>query len=253
MTRYALTIEYDGTPFVGWQRQINGVSVQQVLEAAAARLNGGTPPRVTAAGRTDSGVHAEGQVVQLELDRTIAPEKLREALNYLTKPHPVAVLRAALAPPDWHARFSAVQRGYRFRILNRRARPALEAGRAWHVPQLLDAAAMHEAAQLLLGKHDFTAFRASACQAKSPVRTLERLDVQRHGDEVVVLTEARSFLHHQVRNLVGTLAEVGQGKQSVAWPKRVLDSADRTLAGMTAPPEGLCFSFVRYAVEPDWV
>ncbi len=253
MTLYALTVEYCGTPFVGWQRQENGASVQQVLEEAAAMLNNGTPPTTIAAGRTDAGVHAEGQVVMLDLARSIAPEKLREALNFHTKPHPVAVLRAALAPEGWNARFSAVHRGYRYRILNRRARPALDEGRVWHIPVRLDVEAMHAAAQQLLGKHDFSAYRAAACQAKSALRTLDRLWVSRQGAEVIVEAEARSFLHHQVRNLVGTLVDVGLGKRGVAWPRRVLESADRTQAGMTAPPEGLTFAFVRYEAEPDWV
>jgi tRNA pseudouridine38-40 synthase len=252
MTLYALTLEYDGTPFVGWQRQENGLSVQKVLEEAAAMLNDGLVPLAVAAGRTDAGVHAEGQVAQLDLARDIAPDKLREALNYHTKPHPVAVVSAALAPEGWNARFSARHRGYRYRILNRRARPALEQGRVWHIPQRLDAAAMHAAAQQLLGKHDFSAFRAAACQAKSPLRTLDRLDVSRLGDEILVAAEARSFLHHQVRNLVGTLAEVGLGKRGEAWPRLVLESRDRTMAGMTAPAEGLTFAFVRYEHEPDW-
>jgi tRNA pseudouridine38-40 synthase len=252
MPRYALTIEYDGTPFVGWQRQANGLSVQQVLEAAAAALNGGAPVEAVAAGRTDAGVHAEGQVVHLDLSRDIAPEKLREALNYHTKPHPVAVLWAALVPPGWHARFGAIRRGYRYRILNRRARPALEAGRVWHLPLRLDATAMDAAAERLLGKHDFSAFRAAACQAKSAERTLDRLRVSRFGEELVVEAEARSFLHHQVRNLVGTLVAVGEGKRGVEWPRRVLEGRDRTQAGQTAPAEGLTFRFVRYAEEPDW-
>jgi tRNA pseudouridine38-40 synthase len=250
---YALTVEYCGTPFVGWQRQDNGLSVQQVLEAAAAMLNGGTAPASIAAGRTDAGVHAEGQVVMLDLARDISPDKLREALNFHTKPHPVAVLSAALAPEGWNARFSAVKRGYRYRILNRRARPALEEGRVWHIPIKLDVGAMHEAAQGLLGHHDFSAFRASACQAKTALRTLDRLSVSRQGAEVVVETEARSFLHHQVRNMVGTLAEVGLGRKGVAWPRRVLEGRDRTKAGMTAPAEGLCFEFVRYPEEPPWI
>lgn len=252
MPLYALTLEYDGSPFVGWQRQGNGLSVQQVLEEAAAKLNDGIPPTAIAAGRTDAGVHAEGQVAQLAIARDLPPERLREALNFHTRPHPVAVVRAALAPEGWNARFSATQRGYRFRILNRRARPALEAGRVWHVQQPLDAGAMHAAAQRLLGKHDFSAFRAAACQAKSALRTLDRLDVVRQGDEVVILAEARSFLHHQIRNLAGTLLEVGQGKRDSEWPRRVLDSRDRSQAGQTAPPEGLCFSFVRYPEEPAW-
>jgi tRNA pseudouridine38-40 synthase len=224
MPLYALTLEYDGSPFVGWQRQGNGLSVQQVLEEAAAKLNDGIPPTAIAAGRTDAGVHAEGQVAQLAIARDLPPERLREALNFHTRPHPVAVVRAAL-----------------------------EAGRVWHVQQPLDAGAMHAAAQRLLGKHDFSAFRAAACQAKSALRTLDRLDVVRQGDEVVILAEARSFLHHQIRNLAGTLLEVGQGKRGSEWPRRVLDSRDRSQAGQTAPPEGLCFSFVRYPEEPAWV
>ena len=253
MPDYALTLEYAGAPFVGWQRQANGLSVQQVLEEAAARLNGGVVPPATAAGRTDAGVHAEGQVAQLALDRAIAPDRLREALNFHTRPHPVSVLRAARAPEGWNARFSALRRGYRYRILNRRARPALEEGRVWHVAQRLEAAAMHRAAQGLLGRHDFSAFRAAACQAKSPVRTLDRLEVARLGEEIVITAEARSFLHHQIRNLAGTLLEVGLGKRGADWPRRVLEGRDRTQAGRTAPPEGLCFAFVRYDPEPDWV
>ncbi|WP_043362059.1 tRNA pseudouridine(38-40) synthase TruA [Belnapia sp. F-4-1] len=253
MPLYALTLEYDGTPFVGWQRQGSGLSIQQVLEEAGAVLDGGTVPLAIAAGRTDAGVHAEGQVTQLALMRELAPERLREALNFHMKPHPLVVVRAALAPNGWNARFSAVQRGYRYRILNRRARPALETGRVWHVPARLDAAAMHAAAQGLLGRHDFSAYRAAACQAKTPVRTLERLDVMRHGDEVVILAEARSFLHHQIRNLAGTLLEVGLGKRGVEWPRRVLESRDRAKAGQTAPSEGLTFLFVRYTEEIGWV
>ena len=253
MPLYALTLEYHGGPFVGWQRQENGLSVQQVLEEAAAKLNAGALPLAVAAGRTDAGVHAEGQVAQVALEREIAPLKLREALDFHTRPHPVAIRRAALAPAGWNARFSAVRRGYRYRILNRRARPALEEGRVWHVKAPLDAAAMHAAAQLLLGKHDFSAFRASSCQAKSALRTLDRLDVARIGEEVVVTTEARSFLHHQVRNMVGTLLEVGQGRRAVDWPRRVLESGDRTRAGMTAPAEGLTFTFVGYDREPEWI
>jgi len=253
MPEYALTLEYDGRPFVGWQRQGVGLSVQQVLEEAAAKLNDGVVPDITGAGRTDAGVHAEGQVAQLSLGRELTPDRLREALNFHTKPHPIAVLRAALAPPGWNARFSARHRGYRYRILNRRARPALEEGRVWHIAPPLDAAAMHRAAQGLLGRHDFSAYRAAACQAKSPIRTLDRLDVSRIGDEVVITAEARSFLHHQIRNLAGTLAEVGLGKQAEAWPRQVLDGLDRREAGMTAPAGALSFTFVRYDPEPEWV
>ncbi|GGJ06116.1 tRNA pseudouridine(38-40) synthase TruA [Neoroseomonas lacus] len=252
MPSYALLFEYDGTPFVGWQRQATGLSVQQVLEEAAAHLNGGEVPTVIAAGRTDAGVHAEGQVAQVTLAGDLPPERVREALNFHTKPHPIAVLGAAVMPEDWSARFSAIGRAYRFRILNRRARPALDLGRVWHVQRRLDAAAMHEAAQGLLGKHDFSAYRATACQAKSPLRTLDRLDVARLGDEVVITAAARAFLHHQVRNMVGTLVEVGMGRRPVSWPRSVLEGRDRGRAGQTAPPEGLVLTGVRYPEAIDW-
>lgn len=252
MPSYALLLEYDGAPFLGWQRQADGLSVQQVLEEAATHLNGGEVPVITAAGRTDAGVHAEGQVAQVTLSAELPPERVKEALNFHTRPHPVAVLGAAMVPEGWSARFSATGRAYRYRILNRRARPALDLGRVWHVQRRLDAAAMHEAAQMLLGKHDFSAFRAAACQAKSALRTLDRLDVSRFGDEVVVVAEARSFLHHQVRNMVGTLAEVGAGKRPVSWPRGILDGRDRTRAGQTAPPDGLVLTGVRYPDPLDW-
>ena len=252
MTTYALLVEYDGAPFVGWQRQDGALSVQQVLEEAATPLNAGVAPTAIAAGRTDAGVHAEGQVVQLDLAAGLPPERIRDALNFHTRPHPVSILRAAIAPPGWSARFSAIGRAYRYRILNRRARPALDLGRVWHVQSPLDVAAMHEAAQALLGRHDFSAFRASACQARDALRTLDRLEVARLGEEVAVIAEARSFLHHQVRNMVGTLVLVGLGKRAVAWPRAVLDGRDRTLAGQTAPAEGLAFTAVRYAEPLDW-
>jgi len=252
VTRYALLIEYDGGPFVGWQRQGSGLSVQQVLEEAAAALNGGVPPLIQAAGRTDAGVHAEGQVGLVELPGDLSPVRVREALSFHTKPYPVVVTRAALAPESWNPRFSAVSRAYRYRILNRRARPALDAGRVWHVPVPLDAAAMHRAAQMLLGRHDFSAFRAAACQAKEPVRTMDRLDISRFGEEVVMIAEARSFLHHQIRNLIGTLALVGHGRRPENWPRQLLDGRDRTCAGQTAPPEGLCLTGVRYAELLEW-
>lgn len=253
MPSYALLLEYDGAPFVGWQRQEAGLSVQQVLEEAAARLNGGEAPVVAAAGRTDAGVHAEGQVAQVTLAAELPPERVREALNFHTRPHPVAVLGAAVMPAEWSARFSATGRAYRYRILNRRARPALDLGRVWHVQRRLDAGAMHAAAQMLLGKHDFSAFRASACQAKSALRTLDRLDVARLGEEVVITAEARSFLHHQVRNMVGTLVEVGLGKRPATWPRTILDGRDRSRAGQTAAPEGLALTGVRYDAPIDWV
>ena len=253
MPRYALKLEFDGTPFVGWQRQAEGLSVQQVIEEAAAPLNRDLPPNATAAGRTDAGVHAEGLVADLLLDADLPPERVREAINARTAPHPVVAIAAARVPDDWSARFACIARGYRYRIMNRPARPAIEAGRLWHVKRRLDAAAMHEAAQGLLGRHDFSAFRAAACQAKSPLRTLDRLDVSRIGEEVVLATEARSFLHHQVRNMVGTLVEVGLGRRPVTWPRQVLEGQDRTRAGQTAPPDGLVFRFARYDPEPDWV
>ncbi|HEY4250188.1 MAG TPA: tRNA pseudouridine(38-40) synthase TruA [Roseomonas sp.] len=253
MPRYALTIEYDGAPFVGWQRQANGLSVQQVLEEAAAPLNGDQPATITAAGRTDAGVHAEGQVADILVTADLHPERLREALNLRSRPHPIAILRAARVADAWSARFSCIGRGYRYRILNRRPRPALDAGRVWHVPQRLDAGAMHAAAQALLGKHDFTAYRAAACQAKDALRTLDRLDVSRFGEEVECRVEARSFLHHQVRNLVGTLVQVGLGRRPVSWPRQVLDGRDRKRAGQTAPADGLTFLFARYEDPLDWI
>ncbi|MDB5368981.1 MAG: tRNA pseudouridine synthase [Roseomonas sp.] len=252
MPRYALLIEYDGSPFVGWQRQVNGLSVQQVLEEAAAPLNGGALPETTASGRTDAGVHAEGQVVQIDLAADLPPERIREALNTRSRPYPVAVLSVTRPPEGWSARFSALGRAYRYRVLNRRPRPALDMGRVWHVPQPLDAAAMHEAAQMLLGRHDFTSYRASSCQAKDALRTLDRLDVSRLGNEVVVQTAARSFLHHQVRNMVGTLVEVGLGRKPASWPRQVLDGRDRSRAGQTAPPDGLTFLRAEYADRLDW-
>jgi tRNA pseudouridine38-40 synthase len=250
MPRYALLLEYDGSAYVGWQRQDNGASVQSVLEDAAARLSAGAPVECVAAGRTDAGVHAEAQVVALELFRTLPPARLRDALNFHLKPHPVVVLRVAIAPPEWHPRFSAIGRSYRYRILNRRPRAALLAGRVWHVDSPLDAAAMQAAAQSLLGRHDFSAFRAAACQAKSPVRTLDRLDVVRTGELVEIIAEARSFLHHQVRNMVGTLKLVGDGRWGVGRVAEVLAGRDRRAAGPTAPAEGLCLTGVRYAVDP---
>ena len=253
MPRYALRLEYDGAPFCGWQRQDGLLSIQSVLEEAAAHLNGGEVPLVTAAGRTDAGVHAEAQVAHLDLATDLPPERVREALNFHTRPHPVAITGAAIVAPDWSARFSAIGRAYRYRILNRAARPALEWGRVWHVKKRLDAAAMHEAAQGLLGRHDFSAYRAASCQAKSPLRTLDRLDVTRLGDEIEIIAEARSFLHHQVRNMVGTLVEVGYGRRPASWPRSVLLGADRAKAGQPAPPEGLVLTGVKYPEAVGWI
>lgn len=247
---YALLIEYDGTGFVGWQRQANGVSLQQVLEEAAAHLTGGAPVASIVAGRTDAGVHATGQVAMITLPARFPPLRLREALNFHMKPHPIVVVQAANAPDGWNPRFSAIRRSYRYVILNRRARPALEANRVWHLPHPLDAAAMHEAAQTLLGRHDFTSFRAASCQAKSPIRTLDRLDVTRAGDHVVIETTARSFLHHQVRNLVGTLKLVGDGGWPIARVPAALAARHRAAAGPTAPPDGLTLVAVGYDPDP---
>lgn len=249
MPHFALLIEYDGTGFVGWQRQQAGVSIQGVLEDAASRLAGGAAVPSVVAGRTDAGVHASGQVASIKLDRTISPDRLREALNFHMKPHRVAILHAAMAPDGWNPRFSAIRRSYRYTILNRRARPALEADRVWHVPHPLDAEAMAAAARALLGRHDFTSFRAAACQADSPVRTLDRLDVVRDGERIVFDCVARSFLHHQVRNMVGTLKLVGEG----GWPAERVEAAlaakDRAAAGPTAPAQALCLVGVQYPAE----
>lgn len=250
-TRAALLLEYDGGGFVGWQSQGGrGLAVQDVLEAAAARLAGGLRVPTVAAGRTDAGVHAAGQVALLELPGAWRMERLRDALNFHLRPHPVVVLRAATAPDGWSPRFSAIGRAYRYAILNRRARPALLLGRAWHVERALDAGAMRAAAQSLLGRHDFTSFRAASCQAKSPLRTLDRLDVTRAGDLIEIVAEARSFLHHQVRNMVGTLKLVGEGRWPVAAVAHALAARDRRAAGPTAPPDGLCLTEVRYADDP---
>jgi tRNA pseudouridine38-40 synthase len=246
MTCWALKLEYDGAPFVGWQRQSNGLSVQEVVEAAAAKLNHGVPVASIVAGRTDAGVHASAQVVQFALTQDIPAAKLRDALNYHMKPYPVVVLDVAPAPIGWNARFSAVRRAYCYRILNRRSRPALLAGHVWHVPAELDVQAMHRAAQSLLGRHDFTSFRAAACQANSPLRTLDRLDVRREDQIIEVIAEARSFLHHQVRNMVGTLRLVGDGSWPVERVAAALRMRDRAAAGPTAPANGLCLTEVRY-------
>jgi tRNA pseudouridine38-40 synthase len=249
-TRWALLLEYDGTPFVGWQRQVNGLSVQQVLEEAAAHLNRDEPVASIVAGRTDAGVHAQGQVAHIDLPPGHRPRAVRDALNFHMKPHPVVVLKASEVTDDWNARFSADRRFYRYRILNRRSRPALLAGRVWHVAAALDAGGMHEAAQSLLGRHDFTSFRAASCQAKSPVRTLDRLDVTRFGDIIEIRTEARSFLHHQVRNFAGTLKLVGEGRWRAEQVTAALQARDRAAAGPTAPPDGLTLTRVGYPVDP---
>lgn len=249
MPRYRLLLEYDGGPFQGWQRQTTGVSVQGVLEAALLAASGETIA-VVAAGRTDAGVHALGQAVHLDLARWWPPERLVGALNAHLRPHPVAVLEAVEVPPDFHARFSAVRRRYLYRILNRRAPPALDAHRVWHVPVPLQAERMHAAAQSLVGRHDFTSFRAGECQARSAVKTLDLVHVRRSGDFIETRLVARSFLHHQVRNIVGTLKLVGEGKAAVGHIGAVLAARDRAAAGQTAPPGGLYLEGVDYPNPP---
>jgi tRNA pseudouridine38-40 synthase len=245
MPRYKLTLEYDGGPFRGWQRQANGASVQDALERAAACLVG-EPVQVTGAGRTDAGVHATGQTAHVDLPREVPLDTLRNALNHHLRPAPVVVLEANSVDGAFHARFSARARHYRYRIVTRRAPLALEAGRAWFVPGHLDAEAMHEAAQRLIGQHDFSSFRSALCQARSPDKTLDRLIVSRRGDLVEIEACARSFLHHQVRNMVGTLKLIGEGKWPIERIETVLAACDRTAAGPTAPACGL------YLVQVDY-
>jgi tRNA pseudouridine38-40 synthase len=245
MPRYKFTIEYDGTPFVGWQVQDNGVSVQGVL-AEAVLAFAGERAVVGGAGRTDAGVHALGQVAHVDLAKDWPPDTVRDALNAHLRPHPIAVLLAERVADDFDARFSAIKRHYRYRIVNRRADLALEANRTWRVPRPLDAAAMHDAAQRLVGRHDFTTFRSTECQAKSPVKTLDRLDVTRDGDEVRITAIARSFLHNQVRSMVGSLVHVGEGKWSADDLASALAARDRTACGQVAPPQGLYLVRVEY-------
>ena len=245
MPRYRLTLEYDGGPFVGWQRQDNGPSVQGAVEDAIKKLSG-ERVTVTGAGRTDAGVHALGQVAHFDLEKSFEPGKVRDALNYYLRPDPVVVLESAVADSEFHARFSATARHYLFRILNRRSPPALEEGRVWHISPRLDAEAMHAAAQLLIGQHDFTTFRAAECQAQSPVKTLDRLDVSRRADEIHIEASARSFLHHQIRSFAGTLKLVGEGKWTPGDVADALAAKDRARCGPVSPPDGLYLVRVDY-------
>jgi tRNA pseudouridine38-40 synthase len=245
MPRYKLTIEYDGTSFVGWQQQDNGVSVQGVLTEAVAAF-AGERVVVAGAGRTDTGVHALGQVAHIDLRKDWEVDRIRDAFNFHLRPQPVAVLKAELVAPDFDARFSAIKRHYLYRIVNRRADLTLDQNRAWRVPRPLDGAAMHAAAQRLIGKHDFTTFRSTECQAKSPQKTLDRLDVTRHGDELRIEASARSFLQHQVRSMVGSLVHVGEGKWSIADLADALAARDRARCGQVAPPHGLYLVRVDY-------
>ena len=246
MPRYKLIIEYDGGPFVGWQRQENGRSVQQAIEEAVVAF-AQESAIVKGAGRTDAGVHALGQVAHLDLNRDWPADTVRDALNAHLRPAPVVVLSAEAVGPGFDARFSATARHYLYRISDRRAPPALDAGRVWHVAGRLDADAMHRAAQALVGRHDFTTFRAAECQAKSPVKTLDRLDVSRAGGEIAVRAGARSFLHHQVRSMVGTLKKIGEGRWPVAAAGEVLAARDRARAGPVAPAHGLYLVAVDYS------
>jgi len=245
MPRYRVTIEYDGTPFVGWQVQDNGPSVQGALVAAIAAFTGETV-RVFGAGRTDAGVHALGQVAHFDLERPRDTDTIRDAINHHLRPAPVAVIEAAEVADDFHARFSATARHYLYRILNRRSPPALDRGRVWQVPRPLDAGAMADAARRLVGRHDFTTFRSVHCQAESPVKTLDALDVTRAGDRVEIRASARSFLHNQVRSLAGTLKLVGEGAWTPDDVAAALAARDRAACGPVAPPEGLYLVRVDY-------
>jgi len=245
VTRWRLTIEFDGGPFMGWQRQDHGPSVQQTLEEALERMTG-ERATFTAAGRTDAGVHALAMPVHVDVTKSLTPHRLREGLNALVRPQPVSVLDVEEVADDWHARFSCLGRSYVYRILNRRAPPALDRGRVWHIPVLLDVEAMQRGAALLVGKHDFTTFRSVQCQSDSPVKTLDRLDVRRVGDEIHVEAAARSFLHHQVRSMVGCLALVGRGQWSASDIGKALEARDRAALGLNAPPHGLYFAGASY-------
>jgi tRNA pseudouridine38-40 synthase len=245
MPRYKLTIEYDGTPYVGWQAQDNGPSIQASLTDAIAAF-AGERATVFGAGRTDAGVHALGQVAHVDLAKDWDTGNVRDAINFHLRPQPVAVLMAELVADDFDARFSAIKRHYLYRISNRRADLALDVNRAWRVPRSLDSEAMHAAAQQLIGKHDFTTFRSTECQANSPLKTLDRLDVARDGDDLRITASARSFLQHQVRSMAGSLVHVGEGKWSATDLAAALEARDRARCGQVAPPHGLYLVRVEY-------
>jgi tRNA pseudouridine38-40 synthase len=245
MPRYKLTVEYDGRPFAGWQIQADQLTVQGLLTSAVEALSG-DKTLVQGAGRTDAGVHARTQVAHVDLTKEWNTDTIRDALNAHLRPHPIAILAAERAADDFNARSSAIRRHYLYRIVNRRADLTLDAGRAWRVPRPLDAAAMHAAAQRLIGKHDFTTFRSTECQAKSPEKTLDVLKVERDGEDIYVTSVARSFLHNQVRSMVGSLVLVGEGKWSSDDLAKALDARDRTACGPVAPPDGLYLMKVEY-------
>jgi tRNA pseudouridine38-40 synthase len=240
VTRWKLTLEWDGTPFMGWQRQDHGPSVQAAIERAAKAMTG-EAVTAHAAGRTDAGVHALAMAAHVDIAKTVTPHRLVEGLNALLRPDPVAVIRAEAVPDDWHARFSCVGRRYLYRIANRRAPLTLDASRAWRIGPPLEFAAMREAASYLVGRHDFTTFRSVHCQADSPVKTLDALTVEREEDEIHIRAEARSFLHHQVRSMVGCLALVGLGRWQAEDMRKALEAKDRAALGLNAPPDGLYF------------
>jgi tRNA pseudouridine38-40 synthase len=245
VTRWRLTIEYDGGPFMGWQRQDHGPSVQQALEEALQRMTG-EAGQFIAAGRTDAGVHALAMSAHVDVERELTPHRLREGLNALVRPKPISVIDVCPVAADWHARFSCVGRRYLYRILSRRAPPVLDAGRVWHMPIPLDADGMRDGAAHLIGRHDFTTFRSAQCQADSPVKTLDKLDVVQAGDEIHVTAAARSFLHHQVRSMVGCLALVGRGQWQPDDMGKALEARDRAALGFNAPPRGLYFVEATY-------
>mgnify|MGYP006269612173 FL=1 len=248
MPRYKLIVEYDGTPYAGWQHQAKHRSVQQAIEEAILAFSGETI-RIRAAGRTDAGVHASHQVIDFDLTRDWKTDTVRDAINAYLKPEPVAILSAEQVAPEFSARMDAIKRHYCYRILNRRPQPALERNRVWHIVWPLDADIMHHEAQTLLGKHDFTTFRAAECQASGPLRTLDRLDVMRVGEEIHIYASARSFLHHQVRSITGSLMMAGSGR----WPKgelrAALDAKDRSRCGPMAPAAGLSLIGVDYPAK----
>lgn len=245
MTRWRLTVEYDGGPFVGWQRQAIGASVQSVLEDAIERMTG-ERTTVHGAGRTDAGVHALAMEAHVDIAKPLTPYALREGINALVRPNPVTALAVAQVDPDWHARFSCVERRYWYRLLDRRPPPAIDRGRVWHVPAPLNVDAMRGAAAKLIGLHDFTTFRSVHCQSPSPVKTLDGLAVERVAEEVHVRAAARSFLHHQVRSMVGCLQMVGRGQWTAADMAAALNARDRAALGLNAPPEGLYFVGASY-------
>ena len=247
MTRWRLTIEYDGGPFMGWQRQEHGPSVQRTLEEALQQMTG-EQAVFTAAGRTDAGVHALAMSSHVDVHRELTPHRLREGLNALVRPHPISVIEVETVADDWHARFSCIGRRYLYRILNRRPPPALDVGRVWHVAVPLELDSMREGAAHLVGRHDFTTFRSAQCQSDSPVKTLDRLSLARVGEEIHVTTAARSFLHHQVRSMVGCLSMVGRGQWRPDDIRKALEARDRSALGFNAPPHGLFFV---EAIYPD--